>query len=118
MDRSQQLVTSIQAVADAIGAPCVKIKAAPGTGDMLTTAITIHKGIRSLVMSFAFAVATTVKVMKNGTAMLLFEGGAVTASALYSGIEVPVEVGDEINFQLGTANDGANTIQFKVEAAR
>lgn len=117
-----QFVATNGAAAALAGGSCVAINAAPGTGDMLATALTIQKGVRVLLLTFCFEDATTITVRKtvSGGAvadMALFEGNTFAAGALYTQVACPVEEGDTINFRLGTNNNGAKTRMFKVEGA-
>lgn len=116
VERPQQIVATTQTIADAVGSDCVTILPTPGTGDMLDDDIVIAAARRALLLSFCFEVATTVSVYKDGVELKLFEGATFSAGCLYSKIEVPVEIGDSINFRLGTNNDGSKTRLFKVEA--
>lgn len=122
VERPQQLVATNAAAAALVGNGCVAKIAAPTTGDMLTTALTIGKGTRVLLLSFCFEDATTIIVRKtvsggSAVSMTLNEATAFTAACLYSHFAVPVEEGDTINFRLGTANDDTKTRMFKVEGA-
>lgn len=121
-EKPTQLVATNAAAAALAGTPCVTKIASPSTGDMLTTALTIERGTRVLLLSACFEDATTVIVRKtvsggSAVSMTLNSGTAFSAACLYSHFAIPVEEGDTINFRLGTANDAAKTRMFKVEAA-
>lgn len=121
-ERPTQLVATNTAAAAIVGAHCAAKITSPGTGDMLTTAITVGRGVRCLLLSACFEDATTVIVRKtvsggSAVSMTLNSGTAFTAGCLYSHFAIPVEEGDLINFRLGTANDSVKTRLFKVEGA-